>query len=92
MKRMVRDMATKDESFIRLAFGLKNRKGEEVTGPVLTALPKTFKTKATGYFVSDKIDFGDGARYQVSVNIVKIGSRPAAPAAKKKARAKKKRR
>lgn len=42
----------------------------------LTADARTFKTGSTGYWAGGKVTLA-GARYQVSVSIVKIGSKPA---------------
>ena len=36
--------------------------------------PKTFSTGSKGYNANFKVE--DGARYQVNVNVVQIGSRP----------------
>ena len=51
-------------------------------GPTLSANSKTFSTGSTGFGGYGKIEI-DGARYQVSMSIVRIGSKPqqiAAPA------------
>jgi hypothetical protein len=44
----------------------------------LVASPKTFSTGSTGFFASGKIQMPDGTRLQASVNLVTIGSKPAA--------------
>lgn len=44
-------------------------------GPTLTANSKTFSTGSTGFGGYGKIEI-DGARYQVSMSIVRIGSKP----------------
>lgn len=43
----------------------------------ISANAKTFKTGSTGYFGAGKIEI-NGERYQVSCNVVKIGSKAAA--------------
>jgi hypothetical protein len=42
---------------------------------MLSAAPKTFKTGSIGYYAGGKIVL-DGERYQVSVSVVKVGSKP----------------
>ena len=51
--------------------------GEE-TG-MLLVMPKTFSTGSTGYFGTGKVSLGDEAEkgYQVQVQMVRIGSKPA---------------
>jgi hypothetical protein len=51
--------------------------GEEVG--ILMVAPKTFSTGSTGYFGTGKVSLGDEAEkgYQVQVQMVKIGSKPA---------------
>jgi len=44
-------------------------------GPTLSANSRTFKTGSTGFGAFGKIEI-EGARYQVSLNIVRIGSKP----------------
>ena len=44
---------------------------------VVTAKPKDFKTGSRGYFVFGKVMVGD-KRYQMSGNLVEIGSKPKA--------------
>lgn len=42
----------------------------------LTAAPRTFKTGSTGYYGSDKVkDAKTKAKYQVGINMVRIGSK-----------------
>jgi len=38
--------------------------------------PKEFKTGSKGYYCSTKLTTPDGKRYQVSCNLVEIGSKP----------------
>ena len=47
--------------------------GEESKG--LIANPKTFSTGSVGFYGVEKLTFG-GVRYQVNVQLVKIGSKP----------------
>jgi len=42
----------------------------------LTAKPKTFSTGSVGFYAGGKVVI-DGERYQVSCNVIKIGSKPA---------------
>lgn len=44
---------------------------------MLQANPKNFKTGSTGYYAGGKIVL-DGKRYQVSVSVVEVGSKPKA--------------
>lgn len=49
------------------------------TGKVIGTLPvisKTFSTGSVGYYGAGKVYIG-GAKYQVSINIVKVGSKEA---------------
>jgi len=50
----------------------------EVAGgaTVLFAEPRTFKTGSRGFYGQGKVQGTDGRRFQVSVNIVEIGSKP----------------
>ena len=50
----------------------------DLGGPVeaLVGSEREFKTGSRGYFVSGKVNGTDGKRYQVSCNIVEIGSKP----------------
>lgn len=43
---------------------------------VLSVMPKEFKTGSRGYYANQKIEIG-GKRYQVSVQLVEIGSKKA---------------
>lgn len=45
----------------------------------MTAAPKDFKTGSRGFYAQGKLEI-DGKRYQVSVQFVEIGSKPATPA------------
>lgn len=49
----------------------------EVAGGVETfvAEPKQFKTGSRGFYGQGKVQATDGRRYQVSINIVEIGSK-----------------
>jgi hypothetical protein len=44
---------------------------------VMTAPPKVFKTGSRGFYANGKLEI-DGKRYQVQVQLVEIGSKPAA--------------
>jgi hypothetical protein len=44
---------------------------------VLTAAPKDFKTGSRGFFANGKMEI-EGKRYQVQIQLVEIGSKPAA--------------
>jgi len=52
----------------------------EVAGgtATLVAESRTFKTGSRGFYGQGKIQGTDGRRFQVSVNIVEIGSKPQA--------------
>jgi hypothetical protein len=52
----------------------------EVAGGTATLLaePRTFKTGSRGFYGQGKVQGTDGRRFQVSVNIVEIGSKPQA--------------
>lgn len=52
----------------------------EVAGGTATLLaePRTFKTGSRGFYGQGKVQGTDGRRFQVSVNIVEIGSKPRA--------------
>ncbi len=52
----------------------------EVPGGTGTFLaePRTFKTGSRGFYGQGKIQGADGRRFQVSINIVEIGSKPQA--------------
>lgn len=52
---------------------LKNDSGQ-VLGQI-TAPPKQFKTGSRGYYGNSKLEI-DGKRYQVSIQLVEIGSKP----------------
>ncbi len=41
----------------------------------IVAEPKQFKTGSRGFYGQGKVQASDGRRYQVSVNIVEIGSK-----------------
>lgn len=41
----------------------------------LTAQPKRFSTGSEGFWAGGKVSI-DGERYQVSINLVRIGSKP----------------
>lgn len=41
----------------------------------LFAVPKQFKTGSDGYFAGGKLVNADGTRFQVSMSIVRIGSK-----------------
>ena len=43
---------------------------------LMTVPPKDFKTGSKGYFTSGKVEV-EGKRYQVQVQLVEIGSKPA---------------
>ena len=45
---------------------------------VVTANARTFSTGSTGFYGAGKVVITDDERYQVSVNIVRIGSKPKA--------------
>jgi hypothetical protein len=49
----------------------------EVAGgaETIVAEPKQFKTGSRGFYGQGKVQASDGRRYQVSVNIVEIGSK-----------------
>ena len=42
----------------------------------LLAEPRTFKTGSRGFYGQGKVQGTDGRRFQVSVNVVEIGSKP----------------
>ena len=44
---------------------------------VLSAEPRVFRTGSRGFFASGKVRGTDGRRFQVIVNVVEIGSKPA---------------
>ncbi len=44
---------------------------------MLTAAPKDFKTGSKGFYTNGKLEL-DGKRYQVQIQLVEIGSKPAA--------------
>ncbi|MBI4316328.1 MAG: hypothetical protein HY872_01840 [Chloroflexi bacterium] len=44
---------------------------------VMTAAPKDFKTGSKGFYANGKLEL-DGKRYQVQIQLVEIGSKPAA--------------
>ena len=44
----------------------------------IMAEPRQFKTGSRGFYGQGKVQGADGRRYQVSVNVVEIGSKPAA--------------
>jgi hypothetical protein len=44
---------------------------------VMTAPPKDFKTGSKGYYANGKLEI-EGRRYQVQIQLVEIGSKPAA--------------
>lgn len=50
----------------------------EVAGgsAVLLAEPRTFKTGSRGFYGQGKVQGTDGRRFQVSINIMEIGSKP----------------
>jgi hypothetical protein len=51
---------------------------------IISALAKKFKTGSEGYNGNGKIiDPQTGEKYQVSLNIIRIGSKPVAPKGKK---------
>ena len=53
---------------------LRDEQSGEVVG--LVAVPAhTFKTGSTGFYGSGKVTLADGARCQVTVTVVRIGSR-----------------
>jgi hypothetical protein len=41
----------------------------------LTGKPKTFSTGSIGFYAGGKVEI-DGKRYQVSCNVIEIGSKP----------------
>lgn len=43
---------------------------------LIVANEKTFKTGSRGFYGSGKVQGTDGKRYQVSANVVEIGSKP----------------
>ena len=49
--------------------------GEEVE---LAANEREFKTKSKGYYFTTKLNGPDGKRYQTSITMVEIGSKPQA--------------
>jgi len=53
----------------------------EVAGGIGTVLaePRKFKTGSRGFYGQGKVQGTDGRRFQISVNVVEIGSKPAAP-------------
>ncbi len=53
---------------------LKTDEGKAVG--VMTAPPKDFKTGSKGYYANGKLEI-DGKRYQVQVQLIEIGSKPA---------------
>jgi hypothetical protein len=48
---------------------------------VLLAEPRTFKTGSRGFYGQGKVQGTDGRRFQISVNVVEIGSKPQPSAA-----------
>lgn len=50
----------------------------EVAGgtTTLSAEARTFKTGSRGFYGQGKVQATDGRRFQISVNIVEIGSKP----------------
>ena len=48
-----------------------------VGGQILVANAREFKTGSRGFYGSGKVTLANGKRYQVSVNVVEIGSKPA---------------
>jgi len=44
----------------------------------LVAEPRTFKTGSRGFYGQAKVQGTDGRRFQVTVNVVEIGSKPKA--------------
>lgn len=54
-----------------------------VEGQTVIALPRTFSTGSTGYQASGKLVL-DGRRYQATILLVEIGSKPAVPTSKAK--------
>jgi hypothetical protein len=49
------------------------------TGGQIVATAKTFSSGSVGFYAGDKVMI-DGERYQVSLSVVKIGSKPGAVA------------
>ena len=47
-----------------------------VGGQTLVADARQFKTGSRGFYGSGKVTLTNGKRYQVSVNVVEIGSKP----------------
>ena len=47
-----------------------------VGGQTLVADERQFKTGSRGFYGSGKVTLTNGKRYQVSVNVVEIGSKP----------------
>lgn len=43
---------------------------------VVIAQPRQFKTGSRGYFGAGKVKALDGRRFQVTINVVEIGSKP----------------
>ena len=56
----------------------------EVAGgtATFTAEPRVFKSGSRGFFGVAKVRAGDGRRFQVIVNVVEIGTKPATDAGK----------
>lgn len=50
-----------------------------IEGSQVVANAKTFSSGSRGFWAGEKVTL-DGKRYQVSLSIVEIGSKPAAPA------------
>ena len=53
-----------------------------IDGQTIVCSERTFSTGSVGYYGTGKIVL-DGDRYQVSVQMVKIGSKPTSPVGKK---------
>jgi len=52
----------------------------EVAGGTATIIadPRQFKTGSRGFYGQGKVQGADGWRFQISINVVEIGSKPAA--------------
>lgn len=52
------------------------KSSEGVVLSTLSVMPKNFKTGSRGFYANQKMEMG-GKRYQVQIQMVEIGSKPA---------------
>jgi len=64
--------------YILATFTLNEAADKSQSGPFAIATARVFKSGADGFFGSEKITF-NGIRYQVGLNIIRIGSKPVDP-------------